>query len=381
MNYLNDEECYYMDRKKDKLNIAIIGCGMIGMEHIQVAALESSANVYGLYDIDGRSLTVATHVYKEVFGAEREPVIYQSLEEAASDSNIGALIICTPNYTHLEILKSVLPYKKHILLEKPMATTVADAREILEISKEYEAVIQIGLQYRYKSIYSLSRKEALEYKSIGEIKNISIMEHRIPFLDKKKQWNKFSEYSGGTLVEKCCHYFDLFNLFARSRPLKVFAKGSLEVNYNAFSYEKKKADIIDNAFVIVEYENGIRASLNLCMFAPLFYEEMVLCGDKGRLKVTEKQDSINELANTIEIHRGEDAPSLFGEPRYPDHIEEKGGHHGSKFFEHRNFIRKIMGEKTDAATVEEGYWSIVVGAAARQSIIENREIVIDDLLI
>ncbi len=261
-----------------------------------------------------------------------------------------------------------------------MATTVEDAREILQISKEYKPVIQIGLQYRYKSIYSLSRKEALEYGSIGEIKNISIMEHRIPFLDKKKQWNKFSEYSGGTLVEKCCHYFDLFNLFARSKPVKVLAKGSQDVNYKAFSYDGRSADIIDNAIVIVEYENGIRATLNLCMFAPLFYEEMVLCGDKGRLKVTEKQDNIEEISNTLEIHRGEESPSLFGVPRYPRHIEEKGGHHGSKFFEHRNFIKRIRGEDSDSATVEEGFWSIVVGAAARQSILENREILVSDLL-
>ena len=50
------------------------------------------------------------------------------------------------------------------------------------------------------------------------------------------------------------------------------------------------SDIIDNAMVIVTYANGIRAGFNLCMFAPLFYEELILCGDEGRLKAFENRD-------------------------------------------------------------------------------------------
>jgi myo-inositol 2-dehydrogenase/D-chiro-inositol 1-dehydrogenase len=86
-------------------------------------------------------------------------------------------------------------------------------------------------------------------------------------LDKVKQWNKFSKFSGGTLVEKCCHYFDLLNMFSQSRPVSVFATGSQAVNFLEFEYNGEKSDILDNAIVSVVYENGVRASFNLCMFA------------------------------------------------------------------------------------------------------------------
>ncbi len=76
-----------------------------------------------------------------------------------------------------------------------------------------------GKQHLY--LYVEAIHEALQRRTIGDIKTISIMEHRFPFLDKVKQWNKFSKYSGGTLVEKCCHYFDLMNLFAGARPVSV----------------------------------------------------------------------------------------------------------------------------------------------------------------
>ncbi|WP_429159458.1 Gfo/Idh/MocA family oxidoreductase [Desulfitispora alkaliphila] len=57
---------------------------------------------------------------------------------------LRGLIICTPNYSHLEVLKVAVKSGKHILMEKPMATTLEDAQEIVKIKKEYEAILQIG---------------------------------------------------------------------------------------------------------------------------------------------------------------------------------------------------------------------------------------------
>jgi predicted dehydrogenase len=387
MKYLEDEECYYLQRPRDGERIVIIGCGMIGMEHIQVTHLAGEAVIYGLCDTDRRSLAVAEKVHEETRQYDREPVVFTSVEEAVFDPEADAFIICTPNFSHREVLEQVIASGKPVLLEKPMATTVEDAAAIMKIAREYESFIQIGLQYRYKSIYSVARRELLENNAIGAVKHISISEHRIPFLDKKRQWNKFSRYSGGTLVEKCCHYFDLFNLFAgvdpmgeTNRPVRVFASGNRAVNYEGFEYEGERADIIDNAYSVVEYSDGTRACLDLCMFAPLFSEEMVVCGAGGRLKVSEREDGIEGLTNSLELHRGEEQPSLYGTPRYPQHIEEKGGHHGSKFFEHQSFIRRIRGAANDSASVEEGFWSIVVGAAAEASLRAGTPIRVDELL-
>src|SRR5699024_6973205 len=134
-----------------------------------------------------------------------------------------------------------------ILMEKPMVTTLEDALEMKELAEKYPSVFQIGLQYRYKAIYTEARKEDLERKSLGNVKTISIVEHRLPFLDKVDQWNKFSKYSGVTLVEKCCHYFDLFNLFAQSKPKSVYAVGGQDVNFVGFERDGMKSDILDNA--------------------------------------------------------------------------------------------------------------------------------------
>ena len=84
-----------------------------------------------------------------------------------------------------------------------------------------------------------------------------MLEHRFPFLDKVGQWNKFDANTGGTLVEKCCHYFDLMNLFADARPVRVFANGNQSVNFKDFERDGKSADCLDQANVLVDYANGV----------------------------------------------------------------------------------------------------------------------------
>ena len=304
----NDRYLYASDKPKYKFNV--IGTGMIGQEHIAVTMLEGRASVHGVYDPQPLSIQQAKKVSSH-YGSSEDLRVYHSLQEACHDPKVDGLIICTPNYTHLDVVKAAIPSGKHILLEKPMATTLQDADEIRQLIKHYEAVFQIGLQYRYKAIYVEAFHEAFERKSIGDIKTISILEHRLPFLDKVNQWNKFSKYSGGTFVEKCCHYFDLFNLFAQAKPQSVYSTGSRAVNFLNFEYQNEKADMIDNAFVTIVYENGIRANFNLCMFAPMFYEEIILCGDEGHLKAFEKEDflPVSKVKNHLEVRCGEKRPS------------------------------------------------------------------------
>lgn len=377
--YLPESDRYVTRRPEPRYRINQIGCGTNGLEHIRVAEFEGRAVVHGIYDPNPGSVQAAHEIMART-NPEKNLVVYPDLLSACTDPQVDALIISTPNYTHLDVVETALAGGKHILLEKPMATTVPDARRILEASRNYGAVFQIGLQYRFKSIYREALKEALGNGAVGDVRQISLREHRIPFLDKVGQWNKFSEFSGGTLVEKCCHYFDLMNLFAQSRPVRVFASGGQAVSFRDFEYEGRRSDIMDHAYAIVEYGNGVRAGLDLNMFAPLFHEEMVICGSEGWLRVAEQQDflSVEGIRCSLELYRGERHPSVVGIPQYPKHVEASG-HHGATFLEHVHFVDNIEGRKTETATVEEGYWSIVVGCAAELSVVRGVPVEIAEL--
>ncbi len=277
---------HYLYAKPDpSTNIAIIGCGTIGQEHLSVASLLGRARVAGLYDADQHCLSIAQKTLQQVSGQKAKE--YASLDDACDDPDLDGYIIATPNHTHLDVLRRVIKSGKAILLEKPMATTLADAASIVDLCKDHPAHIQVGLQYRFKAIYSEATHELFERCSIGNAKTLQLSEYRPPFLDKVGQWNKFSRNSGGTLIEKCCHYFDLLNHYANAAPATVYASGTQAVNFRDFEYAGERSDIMDTATVLINYENGVRANFELNMFTPNFHEELIICGDLGRLRAKE----------------------------------------------------------------------------------------------
>ncbi|TFF90933.1 MAG: Gfo/Idh/MocA family oxidoreductase [Promethearchaeota archaeon] len=378
-NILPPEDKYlFASSPKHKFNL--IGSGMMGIEHLRTTYLEGRATIHGVYDPNPRSVAAAQRALSQI-NPEQKLKIYDKFENAYMDPEVDGLIIATPNFSHISVIREVIKSEKHILLEKPMATTIPDAYEIYRITENYPAVFQIGLQYRYKAMYVEAIQEALIHQKLGDIKMINISEHRYPFLDKVKQWNKFNEYSGGTLVEKCCHYFDLLNLFAQSRPKKVYATGSMAVNFKKFEYKGRKSDILDNAVVCIDYENEVRAGFTLCMFSPQFYEELMVNGEDGYLHCYESIDYLPGIKpkTYLEIKTGEKSTSRISQPCYPTYIEESG-HSGATFFEHKYFVDNIEGKETSIATPEEGFWSIVVGCAAQKSIESGIPIIIKDLL-
>ena len=374
-----DRFLYKKEGHKPKYRINIIGTGTMGQEHMYVTALLGEAQVHGIYDEEKHSLDIAENEYTRY--SSKKLLRYNDLKSACNDPDVDALFICTPNYTHLDVLKVAMESKKPIFIEKPMATTIEDASEIVRLADGYPSFIQIGLQYRYKAQYVETIHEVLERKTIGDLKTISMSEYRPPFLDKVKQWNKFSRYSGGTLIEKCCHYFDLINLFAKSYPKNIYASGGRALNFIDFAYNGENSDIDDHAFVIIEYQNGIKANFTLNMFCPDFSEELILCAEKGRIISSEKYSPKNDGYSSarIQIELGEEGSSRDSMVSYPSEIE-KSGHHGATFFEHIELIKKLNGDRSNSATVIEGLWSVVIAGAAQKSIETGSQIDVDDFL-
>ena len=365
--HIVERDRYLYAQETPRYRAAIIGTGTIGQEHMRVANMLGRIAVHGIYDEQAHSMDIASEEFAKYSDTELKR--YSTLDAACNDPDVDVLFICTPNYSHIDVFGVAAQSKKAIFLEKPMATTITDAKRIVEIERNYPSFIQVGLQYRYKAPYVEARHEALQRGSLGDIKTIAISEYRPPFLDKVEQWNKFNEYSGGTLVEKCCHYFDLLNLFANSHPTRVFATGGRAVNFIDFEKAGRRSDIDDNSMVIVDYANGIHASFTLNMFCPQFHEELVLCGDQGRLVASESFDfQRDDVAQSrVVVERGENGASRDIDVSYARPVEQSG-HHGATFFEHVALADQLDGKSVDSATPSQGLWSIVIAAAAQTSL-------------
>ena len=351
----------------ETIKYGIIGTGVMGQEHIQNINLIENAEVVAVCDTNEGSRNQAKSIVPE------STKFYNDLSELISKNIADAYIIATPNFTHINVLEQILKTNKHLLIEKPLCTTTEDCKKFELLSKDYSKIVWTGMEYRYMPPVTQLINE-VHNNVIGKIKMLSIREHRFPFLNKVDDWNRFAINTGGTLVEKCCHFFDLMRLVIQSEPRKVYASGSQDVNHLEEKYDGKTPDIIDNAYVIVDFENGVRGMLDLCMFAENseYQEEIVAIGDIGKIETFVPSNASGRDSSEVRIGLRKDNANKSKEVKVDKDILAAGHHHGSTYFEHLAFINAIQKNKKPDVSLRDGLMSVAIGEAAENSIAEKR---------
>jgi predicted dehydrogenase len=353
----------------DVVRYGIIGTGMMGCEHIRNILEIDAAAVTAIADPDERSRGFG---YLSA-GEDRALEIYEDHREMLERAPIDAVVIASPNHTHESVMEDVFATDLHVMVEKPMCTTLEDCRAVVAGAQKHAGVVWVGLEYRYMAPVARFLSEIREGR-VGEIKMLAIREHRFPFLPKVGNWNRFNRNTGGTLVEKCCHFFDLMNLATGSNPLRVYASGGRDVNHLEESYDGEAPDILDNAFVIVDYESGCRASLDLCMFAESSRneQELLATGSGGKVECL-----VSEGRLTIGTRKYKEYESVdVGED---ERVRYRGLHHGASYLEHLDFLDAVRDGTPPRVTAADGLLSVAMGIAAHRSIDERRPVSLAEL--
>jgi len=247
-------------------------------------------------------------------------------------------------------------------------------RDVISKSAGRSAPTWMAMQYRYMPPVRRLLEEITK-GSAGSPQMMAIREHRFPFLKKIGDWNRFNIRTGGTLVEKCCHYWDLMRLALQSDPVRVFASAATDVNHLDEKYDGKTPDIIDNAFVIVEFENGTRGMLDLCMFSEgaHWQEVITLTGSKARLDASMPGPSRftsdgKERLSQFSISDRASKEVTFEDIVIDEEIMRAGDHNGSTYFQHEKFLKILQtGAGEPEVTLEDGLWAVRVGEAAEIS--------------
>ena len=352
----------------DTIRYGVIGTGMMGVEHIENINAIDGAQVTAISDPDEGSRTAAQAIAGLGDGA-----VFSDHGQLLDSGLVDAVVLASPNFTHADILDDIIASGVHFLTEKPLATTVADARRVTDAAASSDAVCWMGLEYRYKPPIARLIEEVRSGR-VGDVKMIAIREHRFPFLEKVGDCNRFTSNTGGTLVEKCCHFFDLMTLIADDEPVRVFASGAQDVNHLDESYDGEVPDMLDNAYVIVDYRGGTRALLDLCMFAEGSQneQELAVTGDKAKVEAFVPE-------NFVRISHRDGSP-VETIPIDDERIAYQGLHEGSSFLEHLDFFEAIRNEQPPKVTLEDGFLSVAIGIAAHRSIDEGRPVMMSEVL-
>jgi myo-inositol 2-dehydrogenase/D-chiro-inositol 1-dehydrogenase len=345
----------------------IIGTGMMGHEHIRNLALLPGAEVVAYADPSSQQRWWAGQLAPD---AES----FEDPRELLRKAPLDAVVVASPNHTHAEILEAIFESGLPVLCEKPLCTTLEDAEHAVLRAEKHPGLFWVGMEYRYMAPVARLLAE-VHGGTVGTLRMLAIREHRFPFLPKVGDWNRFARNTGGTFVEKCCHFFDLMRLITRSEPVRVYASAGMDVNHLEESYGGERPDILDNGFVTVDFASGARGLLDLCMFAEATpnEQEIAATGDAGKVEcfVPESRVMVGRRSpRSVESHKIEVAAEVLA----------AGTHHGSTFVEHQAFREALLSGSPPAVSARDGLMAVAMGVAAERSAVEGRPIEIDDLM-
>ena len=352
----------------------VVGCGMMGQEHLRNIALIPEAEVVAICEPDAGMRAAAEALAPGARFAE-------SLDEVVTNPQVTCLLIASPNHLHLGALERVAALRPlPVLMEKPLFTDPSDARRVAALA-DYPAPVWVAMEYRYMPPVAHLIRDAAA--ATGGIRMLTIREHRFPFLQKVGDWNRFNRNTGGTLVEKCCHFFDLMRLIAGCDPVRVMASGGQAVNHLDESYGGAVPDIWDNAYVIVDFESGLRAMLELCMFAEgaRWQEEISAVGPAGKIECLVPGPGrfwpghlgAPPVPQVIVSPRDPKGPRVLEVPVDPA-LLAAGDHNGATYYQHRGFARVVQGDQTPEVALFDGWWAVAMGMAAQESAVTGQAV-------
>jgi len=349
-----------------------------------------------LYKIRGAELIGIAEISQEIREKARETFggdvkIFNHHKRILEDKQIEAVIIATPDWTHYKICADALMAGKHVFCEKPLGITASQAKNLVALAKNKKRILAVGFCFRFVSIFKKT-KEIIESGRLGNVQFIQATYFRPAGSGFFRGWHRFRKNSGGLLVHKGCHIFDLISWFLSSNPVKVSAVGGLNVfkpvkkagircsecslkmrcpeysekqmNLCVFNSDK---DTFDNTFTLIEYENGSRATYASSFFTPHCIE-FVISGDKGTLRAEWISRKVKRVFN------------LYIEERYTDRAISYNVNPNTKppeIDELKEFFKAIRGQKTKyLAFGKDGYIATLLGECAENSVRSNRTIIL-----
>ena len=399
---------------EQKIKVGIIGAGGRGILAFgKTIATRSDAQVVALCDPNQVRMEFAAN------DLGFKPNFYDSVEAMIAVEKLDAVVITSPDFCHESNAVAALSHGVHVLLDKPLATTVKGCQNIINAAEKSGKILMMGFNLRHHEVLKRLKKLI----SDGVLGRVFLMENR-EFYDGGRtymsRWNRLYAKGGGLWIHKGSHDFDVFNwLLDFPKPVKVSAFAGVDVlNLQHIPFAVKPGvpvgptchecpygelcpdiykidgiqnspwsdravaldgyakdlcmytsdkDTHDNGIAMVEYENGVKASHLECFVTSMSDRRYTVVGDLGQAEVSLEQRLI-----TIRPRWSKEVITY--------HVPEvQGGHGGADPMLINAFFRVLKGEEKNSSTTEQGMWATAIGQAAEISRREERTVKVAEL--
>ncbi len=233
----------------------------------------------------------------------RETPRFDDLQKMLATTKPDLFFVGSPNMFHLDHIKLGLAAGLRIFTEKPVVTTKAETMELAALLAEHGTdSVMVGLVLRY-SQHMVDLRAVLD--QLGDVTSLEANEHIAPYHGAffMRDWRRMFAWSGGFMLEKCCHDIDIYNMVTRSRPTKVASFGGRKSYVpanaptanveNQIMHQKPSiwnnvadafhsdGDIIDFQTAILQYESGASLAFHTNLNVPDEHRRFCVMGTHG----------------------------------------------------------------------------------------------------
>ena len=317
------------------LNIGVIGLGAIGQKHCLALAQIERAKIAALADVDESVLAKTS----EQYGGTP----YKDFKKLLDHPDLDAVVVATPDHLHRGPCVLAAESGMHILVEKPIATTIEDANAIIEAAQKADVKLMVGFSLRFNPHY-LQAKKMVEEGKLGDV--ISVFARRLNIITQADR----IKGRCGVLLFLGIHDFDALRWILNSEPVSIYCEESTSV--------PKKYNDENETFSIICFENGIVACTHIGWNLPVQHPG----GRDFKLDIIGSSGSfyLDQMRQGIEIYS--EAFSKF--PSISSGLID----------EDRSFVKCVLDDLPVQATGKDGIIALRMVMAAVESIKTHKRV-------
>ena len=312
-----------MEGTKVEVRFGLIGCGYISRKHLKALVGCERAKLVAVSDLNEVRMEETKQYYQTNLGHTQPIKSYVNYKEMLEDDQIDSVIIASFSGLHAEMAKAALQSKKHVVLEKPMALSIEESIELIELAQNQQRELMVCHQLRFLPIMQ-KIKETINEGKLGKlllgVSTIRI--NRTPDYYSSTLWRGKWESDGGMLINQGIHMVDLLQWFL----------GDVESVYGeTLQQSTQLKETEDVAIGVIRFRNQAKALVeaNVVTQPGNMGYSLSIFGEKGTISI--EGPSLNKISRWF----------IKGEETNMEELTQLLNDHNEEVYMYENFIDTV----------------------------------------
>ncbi|MEQ8786168.1 MAG: Gfo/Idh/MocA family oxidoreductase [Pirellulaceae bacterium] len=342
---------------EEKVRFGLVGFGLFGKHHAHAIANNPGAQLTAIAAKSPESQAQAKEAFPDVF-------VTGDYRELAARDDVDVVDIVVPNSLHREVGRTALAAKKHVLLEKPLATCLAGCDELLQLAAQQKRLLAVNHELRLSSLWG-GAKQIIDKGMIGRPQHVLIELSRFPYRTGAEGWRYDAARVGNWILEEPIHFFDLARWFLSSagEPVSVYARAN--------SRQEGHPELRDNFSAVVNFPGQAYAVVSQTLSAFEHHVTAKVAGTEGAIWAHWSAADARSQHPTFALRYG------LGEDISEVAFTRSTGELLELADQIDAMVRAVRDGTRPSCTGEDGRWSTLLCLAAEQSVVSSKVVRLD----